>query len=119
MTAPTCGFTPAGPFRASSSARRIAASSLGLGGRVTPPAYGPTLRGAFARAGTARQRPGTTRADLLDATYAHVFGRTQARIDEALLAETGFASPDHPVTDQMIDHPLDHNRNYTDRSPRT
>ena len=31
-----------------------------------------------------------------------------------LLAEAGFASPDHPVTDEMIDHPLDHNRNATD-----
>ena len=32
-----------------------------------------------------------------------------------LLAEAGFASPDHPITDAMIDHPLDHNRNRTDR----
>ena len=35
-------------------------------------------------------------------------------IDQTLLAETGFASADHPATDEMIDHPLDHNRNYTD-----
>ena len=57
---------------------------------------------------------------IIPDTQAHVSSHTPAvEIDEALLAETGFASPDHPVTDQMIDHPLDHNRNYTDRSPRT
>ena len=39
-------------------------------------------------------------------------------IDDTLLSEAGFASPDHPVTDEMIDHPRDHNRNYTDREPR-
>ena len=38
----------------------------------------------------------------------------EVMIDQTLLAETGFASADHPATDEMIDHPLDHNRNYTD-----
>ena len=41
-------------------------------------------------------------------------GAAEVVIDPELLAETGFASPDHPVTDEMIDHPLDHNRNATD-----
>lgn len=35
-------------------------------------------------------------------------------LDPALLAESGFADPDHPITDEMIDHPLDHNRDDTD-----
>ena len=42
----------------------------------------------------------------------------ELEIDDALLSEAGFASPNHPVTDEMIDHPLDHNRNQTDREPR-
>ena len=42
----------------------------------------------------------------------------EIEIDEAALSEAGFADPDHPVTDQMIDHPLDHNQNHTDREPR-
>ncbi|GLS80806.1 C4-dicarboxylate ABC transporter [Paracoccus marinus] len=41
-------------------------------------------------------------------------GAAEVVIDPELLAEAGFASPDHPVTDEMIDHPLDHNRNATD-----
>ncbi|MFC0812026.1 MAG: C4-dicarboxylate ABC transporter [Kocuria rhizophila] len=58
------------------------------------------------------------RGDLPD-TQAHVSSHTPAvEIDDRMLAEAGFASPDHPVTDQMIDHPRDHNRNYTDRDVR-
>ncbi len=34
--------------------------------------------------------------------------------DPAALADAAFVNPDHPVTDEMIDHPLDHDRNDTD-----
>ena len=51
-------------------------------------------------------------------TQAPVSSHGVVEIDETLMAEAGFASPDHPITDEMIDHPRDHNRNHTDRSPR-
>ncbi|WP_134725610.1 TRAP transporter small permease subunit [Paracoccus luteus] len=55
---------------------------------------------------------------LIPDTQAAFSAHGEVAVDEALLAEAGFASPDHPVTDEMIDHPLDHNRNYTDRDAR-
>ena len=56
---------------------------------------------------------------LIEDTQVHVSAHTpQVEIDDALLAEAGFASPDHPITDEMIDHPDGHNRNYTDRGAR-
>ncbi|MBV0890819.1 TRAP transporter small permease subunit [Paracoccus sp. Z118] len=51
---------------------------------------------------------------LIPDTQAAFSAHGEVEIDESLLSEAGFASPDHPVTDEMIDHPLDHNRNYTD-----
>lgn len=55
---------------------------------------------------------------LIPDDQAQFSSHGEVEIDDALLSEAGFASPDHPVTDQMIDHPLDHNRNHTDREPR-
>lgn len=55
---------------------------------------------------------------LIPDTQAPFTSHGEVEIDDALLSEAGFASPNHPITDEMIDHPLDHNRNYTDREPR-
>ncbi|WP_299359542.1 TRAP transporter small permease subunit [uncultured Paracoccus sp.] len=52
---------------------------------------------------------------LTEDTQAPVSPHKVVQIDDSALAEAGFASPDHPITDAMIDHPLDHNRNQTDR----
>ena len=56
---------------------------------------------------------------LIPDTQAAFSAHGEVAIDDSLLAEAGFADPDHPVTDQMIDHPLDHNKNHTDRDTRT
>lgn len=40
-------------------------------------------------------------------------------MDDPMLAEDVFADPDHPITDEMIGHPQDHDRNDTDRGSST
>jgi len=50
-------------------------------------------------------------------TQAQFSSHGEVAIDESLLAEAGFADPDHPLTDQ-VKHPLDHDRNATDRGTR-
>lgn len=55
---------------------------------------------------------------LIPDTQAHFSAHGEVVIDEKLRAEAGFADPDHPLTDQMTDHPLDHDTNYTDRTDR-
>ena len=55
---------------------------------------------------------------IIPDTQAQFSAHGEAVIDERLLAEAGFADPDHPATDEMTDHPLAHQRNHTDRSIR-
>ena len=55
---------------------------------------------------------------LIPDTQAQFSAHGEVVLDQTLVAEAGFASPNHPITDEMIDHPLDHNRNYTDRDAR-
>lgn len=55
---------------------------------------------------------------LVPDTQVHVSAHSEVAIDDALLAEAGFADPNHPITDEMLDHPLSHDTNYTDRERR-
>lgn len=51
---------------------------------------------------------------LIPDTQAQSSPHGDVVIPQELLSEAGFADPNHPITDEMIDHPLDHNTNYTD-----
>lgn len=58
---------------------------------------------------------------LLPDTQGHAAGHGEVVIDDRLLAEAGFADPDHPLTDQ-IDHSHDGGATPSDRTgkgPRT
>ena len=55
---------------------------------------------------------------LVPDTQAQFSAHGEVDIDDKLLAEAGFADPDHPVTDELLGHPADHSTNATDRGTR-
>ena len=45
---------------------------------------------------------------IIPDTQAQFSAHGEVAIDDKLLAEAGFAHPDHPVTDELLGHPADH-----------
>lgn len=56
---------------------------------------------------------------IIPDTQAQFSAHGEVDIDESLLAEAGFANPNHPITDAKTDRPPTDNHNNTDRSPRS
>ena len=95
--------------------------SMNAGGLVLWPAKALLLAGFillfFQGLSEIIKKIAVTRGIIPD-TQAQFSAHGEVSIDDKLLAEAGFADPDHPITDELLGHPADHRTNYTDRTDR-